>query len=186
MPCFLAWSIVDLVPPPSPLYNAITRDELLSGKLLPTENEYKEIAEQNLLTLKSQQEKSNKHLLALEYVVGYMSSISFLVLIIIALLCELRAGWRIGLILFGLVNFVVGVHFCLKIEKEAEFYECGHCQHKYIPTYKSVFWSMHYGRTRYMKCPKCNKRISSKKHSRTECFYISISSFCFVNLFLTE
>lgn len=141
----------------------ITANELLSGKLLPTENEYKEIAEQNLLTLKSQQEKITKHLLTLEYVVGYTSSITFFVLMIITSFCELAIGWRIGLILFGLINFVVGVHFCLKIEKEAGFYECGRCHHKYIPTYKSVLWSMHYGRTRYMKCPKCNKRSWNKK-----------------------
>lgn len=141
----------------------ITANELLSGKLLPTENEYREIAEQNLLTLKSQQEKSTKHLLTLEYVVGYMSSFSFLVLIFIASLCELWVGWRIGLILLGIVNFVVGIHCCLKIEKEAGFYECGHCHHKYIPTYKSILWSMHYGRTRYMRCPKCNKKSWNKK-----------------------
>lgn len=141
----------------------ITANELLSGKLLPTENEYKEIAEQNLLTLKSQQEKSTKHLLTIEYVVGYMSSISFIVLVFVASLCNLAMGWRIGLILLGVVNFIVGVHFCLKIEKEAGFYECGHCHYKYIPSYKSVLWSMHYGRTRYMKCPKCNKRTWNKK-----------------------
>lgn len=141
----------------------ITANELLSGKLLSTENEYKEIAEQNLLTLKSQQEKNTKHLLTLEYVIGYMSSCSFLALIFIASLCELAIGWRIGIILFGIVYFVVGVHFCLTIEREAGFYECRHCHHKYIPTYKSVLWSMHYGRTRYMKCPKCNKRSWNKK-----------------------
>lgn len=141
----------------------ITANELLSGKLLQSENEYKEVAEQNLLTLKSQQEKSNKHLLTIEYVVGYMASITFLVLIFVASYCDLTLGWRIGLILFGLVNFVVGVHFCLKIEKEAGFYECAHCHHKYIPTYKQVLWSMHMGRTRYMKCPKCEKHSWNKK-----------------------
>lgn len=141
----------------------ITANELLSGKLLPTENEYREIAEQNLLTLKSQQEKSTKHLLTLEYVVGYMSSISLIVLVFVASFCELLTALRIGLIVLGAVNFVIGVLFCLKIEKEAGFYECGHCRHKYIPSYKSILWSMHFGRTRYLKCPKCNKRSWNKK-----------------------
>lgn len=141
----------------------ITANELLSGKLLPTENEYKAIAEQNLLTLKRQQEKSTKHLLMLEYVVGHISSVSFFALIFVASFCELAIGWRIGLILLGLVNFIVGVHFCVKIEKEAGFYECGHCHHRYIPMYESVLWSMHYGRTRYMKCLNATKEVGIKK-----------------------
>lgn len=98
----------------------ITANELLSGKLLTTENEYREIAEQNLLTLKSQQEKSTKHLLTLEYAVGYMSSISLFVLVFIASFCELWTGLRIGLIVLESVNFEIGVHFCLKIEKKQD------------------------------------------------------------------
>ncbi len=141
----------------------ITANELLSGKFLSSENEYKEIAEQNLLMLNSRQEKSNKHLLTLEYVVGYLSSILFFSLVFIASFCELSTGWRIALILFGFVNFVIGVHFCLRIEQLAGYYECKSCHHKYIPTYKQVLGSMHMGRTRYMKCPKCGKRSWSKK-----------------------
>jgi len=141
----------------------ITANELLSGKLLPNENEYKEIAEKNLLILNNRQEKSNKHLLTLEYVVGYMSSILFFSLIFIASFCELLTGWRIALILFGFINFIIGVHFCLKIEQLAGYYECGCCHHKYIPTYAQVLYSMHAGRTRYMKCPKCGRRSWNKK-----------------------
>ena len=32
-----------------------------------------------------------------------------------------------------------------------------------ILTYKSVLFAMHVNRTRYMKCPKCNKRSLQKK-----------------------
>ena len=141
----------------------ITANELLSGKLLLSENEYKKIAEQNIIALKSQQEKSNKHLLTLEFVVGYMSSITFIIMIFIASFCNIATGLRIGLILLGFIDFIIGVHFCLKIETEVGFYQCKNCKYKYIPTYKQVVWSMHYGRTRYMKCPKCNKRSWNKK-----------------------
>lgn len=140
----------------------ITANELLSGKLLSSE-EYKNKAEENLIMLKDSQEKNTKHLLSLEYVVGYMASITFIVMIFVASHIEMSTIWRICLIVFGLLNFVVGIVFALKIEKEAGFYECKHCHHKYIPSYKSVWFSMHYGRTRFMRCPKCNKRSWQKK-----------------------
>ena len=51
----------------------------------------------------------------------------------------------------------------LKIEQTAGYYECKECNHKYVPEYNSVFWAMHVGRTRYMKCPKCGKKSWQKK-----------------------
>lgn len=140
----------------------ISANELLSGKLL-SGDEYRAKAEENLLLLKDGQDKTTKHLLSIEYVLGYMASITFIVLIFVAAYVEMALHWRILLIVFGFINFVVGVMFALKIEKEAGFYVCGHCRHHYIPSYKSVFFSMHMGRTRYMKCPKCGKRSWQKK-----------------------
>lgn len=140
----------------------ISANELLSGKLLSNE-EYKPTAEQNLVELKSRQEQSAKHLLMLENVLGYMCSITFIILIFVASFCEIAVGWRIALILVGFLHLVIGIHFCLRIEKDAGFYECANCHNKYIPTYKQVLFSMHYGRTRYMKCPKCGKKTWNKK-----------------------
>ena len=140
----------------------ISANELLSGKLL-YEDEYKKTAEQNLIELKAQQEKTDKHLLTLEIVLGYMSTLIFLMLIFFSLYSQVQLYWKIIASVFGLFNFIVGVHFCLKIEKEAGLYQCAYCQHKYIPTYKQVLWSIHTGRTRYMKCPKCAKRSWNKK-----------------------
>jgi DNA-directed RNA polymerase subunit RPC12/RpoP len=51
----------------------------------------------------------------------------------------------------------------LKVEQIAGYYECGKCHNKYIPTYKSVNLAPHLGRTRYMKCPKCEKKSWNKK-----------------------
>ena len=49
------------------------------------------------------------------------------------------------------------------IEQTAGYYKCGKCGHCYVPTYGSVLGAMHYGRTRYMKCPECHKRSWQKK-----------------------
>ena len=140
----------------------ITANELLSGRLLSGE-EYKSKAEENLLLLKDSHEKHAKHLLSLEYLVGYMACITFMAMIFIASYVELATHWRVIIIVFGAVNLILGLLFALKIEKEAGFYQCAHCRHCYIPRYKSVLFSMHFGRTRYMKCPKCGKRSWQKK-----------------------
>jgi len=74
------------------------------------------------------------------------------------------ATWfRILLIALGFVNFAVGIHFCLLIEKDVGFYECKHCHHKYVPSYKQILFAMHIGRTRYMKCQKCGRKSWQKK-----------------------
>ena len=140
----------------------ISANELLSGKKLTSE-EYQIQAENNLLTLKSQQEQSHKFLLTLESVLGYMSSITFIILIFVASFVNLPTWVRIILIVIGFIHIVIGIHFCLTIEKDAGYYECQHCHNKYIPTYKQVMFSMHRGRTRYMKCPKCQKKSWQKK-----------------------
>lgn len=140
----------------------ISANELLSGKKL-TNEEYMAEAENNLLLLNSKQEKTTHFLLTLEYVLGYMSSIAFFVLIFVASFVNMATWLRILLIAVGFVNFIFGIHFCLVIEKDAGFYECQHCHSKYIPTYNQILWSMHIGRTRYMKCPKCKKKSWSKK-----------------------
>lgn len=141
----------------------ITANELLSAKVLPTEKEYREKAEQNLIELKSQQEKNAKNLLSLELAIGYLASITFFVLIFVASFCEMSTAWRIALIVVGFLNFCVGIMYCIGIERNAGFYECGQCHHKYVPTYKSVLFSAHMGRTRLMKCPKCGEKSWQKK-----------------------
>ena len=119
----------------------ITANELLAGKRIETNEEYRLKAEENLLELKNEQEKSAKHLLTLEWVLGYISIIVLLSMVFVASFCPLANGWRIGLILFGVLNCFVGVHFCLKIEQLAGFYECAKCKHKYVPKYSHPEYS---------------------------------------------
>ncbi len=140
----------------------ISANELLSGKRL-NDDEYKNQAEENLIRLQGQQEKSHKFLLSTEWVLGTISSISFLIMIFVASFYEIALAWRIVLITFGFLQFLIGITFCLKIEKDVGFYQCAYCQNKYIPSFKQVLFSMHYGRTRFMKCPKCGRRTWNKK-----------------------
>lgn len=140
----------------------ISANELLSGKELSDE-EYKTNAEKNLILLKSRQDKSVKHLLSLECVIGYMTTFTYFLLLLCAIFAVENLAWRITIICLSVLILLVGVIFALRVEQVAGFYECEHCHHKYIPTYHAVLFAMHIGRTRYMKCPKCGKRTWNKK-----------------------
>ena len=140
----------------------ISVNELLSGEVIKMED-YNVKAEQNLLEMKKQKEESDRKMLRLEVVIGYISSITFLVLIFIASYVEMEMWIRVLLIVFGTIIFFIGAHNCLKIEQTAGYYECKECHHKYVPKYSSVLLAQHIGRTRYMKCPKCKQRSWQKK-----------------------
>ena len=140
----------------------ISVNELLSGEVIKMED-YDKKAEENLVEMKKQKEEADKKMLKLEYVIGYLSSITFMILIFVASFIEMETWIRISLIIFSIITFVVGMHYCLKIEQTAGYYECSKCHNKYVPEYKSVFLAMHMGRTRYMKCPKCGERSWNKK-----------------------
>ena len=140
----------------------INVNELLSGEVIKMDN-YNEKAEELLIEMKKQKEEADKKMLQLEWVIGYMSSITFLILVFVASYVEMPKWLSIVLIVFGSISFAVGMGHALRIEQTAGYYECANCHHKYVPEYKSVFWAMHFGRTRYMKCPKCNTRTWNKK-----------------------
>ncbi len=140
----------------------ISVNELLSGEVLE-KNNYDIKAEENLLEMKKQKEESDKRLLSMEIVIGVLISIVFFALILIASLIDMENKLRIILILVGFISFIIMVPFAIRIEQKAGYYECQKCHHKYVPTYKSVLWAMYVNRTRYMKCPNCNKRSWNKK-----------------------
>lgn len=140
----------------------INVNELLSGEKVDKKN-YDEQAEKNLIEFAKIKEESDSQLLSLEIVIGFLGVFIFLVLVFIASFLEMADWLSIVLIVIGLIPFLISVYFALKIEQIAGYYECGECHHKYIPTFGSVLWAMHAGRTRYMKCPKCGKKSWNKK-----------------------
>ena len=116
-----------------------------------------------ILAMKKEQEDSTKRLLSMEIVIGVLISIVFFALIFIASFVEMEDWLRITLIMTGFIPFIIMIPLAIRIEQVAGYYECQKCHHKYIPTYSSVFLSMHFGRTRFMKCPKCGKNSWNKK-----------------------
>ncbi len=140
----------------------ITVNELLCGERLKMDD-YNLKFEENLLAVQKEKEESDRRMLKLEMVIGVISSIAFLVLVFTALFAGLYPIARVALISIGALIFITGVANAIKIEQIAGYYECRECNHKYIPSYNSVLFSTHHGRTRYMKCPHCGKKSWQKK-----------------------
>lgn len=140
----------------------ISVNDLLSGEIIG-KDVYNEKIEQNLYDMIKQKERSDKRLLTMEIVMGVLISIVFFSLVFIASFAEIKSWLRITLIITGFIPFIVMIPFAIRIEQTAGYYECQICHNKYIPKYSSVLWAMHINRTRYMKCPKCNKRSWQKK-----------------------
>lgn len=140
----------------------ISANELLCGKLLSNE-EYKNTADKNIVALKGTNEHLSKLLLISEWFIGIFSVLIILAGAIVASYLDIAEIWRVLIVVGSLLLAIPPIAFAIWIEKDAGFYECGHCHHKYIPTWKAVIWSMHMGRTRKMKCPKCGKKTWNKK-----------------------
>ena len=140
----------------------ISVNDLLCGEVVTMDN-YKEKLEQYMLEMVKQKEESDKKLLRLEILIGIFSMIILLGFTFLASFVEMQAWLRILLIVVGFIVALIGIGFAIGIEQTAGYYECRKCHHKYVPTYNSVLWAMHYGRTRYMKCPECGERSWQKK-----------------------
>ena len=140
----------------------ITVNELLSGERLDMED-YKKMAEENLLQLQKQEELNNKKLLSLEVVIGYTSTICFMALIFAASFAVTSPVWRVVMILTAAAIFTVGMLYCLRLDHDAGYYECPNCGKKYVPSMKAVVMAPHVGRSRRLRCPYCGKRGFHKK-----------------------
>jgi transcriptional regulator with XRE-family HTH domain/DNA-directed RNA polymerase subunit RPC12/RpoP len=140
----------------------ISVNDLLSGEVVTMDNYNKEL-EKNLLEMVKLKEESDKRLLRVEIVMGIIAVLPLIAAAIIASVVpmeEWKAGVLVGL---SLLPLLIATPFALKIEQKAGYYECQKCGHRHIPRYSSVFFAMHSGRTRYMRCPKCKRYSWQKK-----------------------
>ena len=140
----------------------ISVNDLLCGEIVTMANYNKEL-ENNLLEIIKQKEQADKRLLSIEVFIGITAIIVLFALIFVAAFIQMETWLRISLIVFGFILFWAGCFYALRIEQVAGYYECEHCKHRYVPTYKAVNMAMHMGRTRYIRCPQCGKKSWQKK-----------------------
>ncbi len=140
----------------------ISVNDLLCGEVVTVDNYNKEL-ESNLLEMIKQKEENDRRLLRMEIVMGIIAILPLLAAVVIVSVVPMEE-WLGGLIAgLSLIPLLIATPFALKIEQKAGYYECRKCGHKHIPKYGSVFMAMHMGRTRYMRCPKCNQTSWQKK-----------------------
>ena len=141
---------------------SISVNDLFCGEVISMENYNKEL-EKNLIEMTKKKEEADRRLLRLEVVVGFIVIGILLTLDIFAAYLPIADWQRIVLVVIGFIPTFVAVPFMLKIEQVAGYYECRECGHRYVPTFKAVNLAPHMGRTRKMRCPKCQKKSWQKK-----------------------
>ncbi len=140
----------------------INVNELLSGEVIEMK-EHHEKAELQLLEMAREKEKKDRLLLNLEVFIGMLTSVILIACVCIASYINASVPIRIAIIAAGVIPFIIGAGYAVKLEQVAGYYECALCHHKYVPSYKAVLFSVHICRTRKMRCPKCQKKSYQKK-----------------------
>ena len=140
----------------------ITVNELLNGEKIIMENNAQK-NEQLLLDMAKELERKNKTVWRSMWVLMIVSITALIAGLLIAALLIPEGVWRIVAILALCVVFLVPCFYALKLEVSVGAYKCKNCGHEIVPTYTQALNAMHMGTTRYLKCPKCNKRTWCKK-----------------------
>ena len=140
----------------------ITVNELLNGEKISMENNNQK-NEQLLLEMAKELEKKNKTLWSSMWVIMTVSITALIAGLFITTFLIPDGVWQLVAILGICVVFLIPCFYALKLEVSVGAYKCKNCGHEIVPTYTQALNAMHMGTTRYLKCPKCNKRTWCKK-----------------------
>ena len=141
---------------------SISVNELLSGEKIDMENNNQK-NEQLLLDMAKELEKKNKTIWKAMWIIMTVSILGLIGGLAIIALFMPEGPWMFVAILALCVVFLIPCFYALKLEVSVGAYKCKNCGHEIVPTYKEALNAMHMGFTRYLKCPKCNKRTWCKK-----------------------
>ena len=104
-----------------------------------------------------------KSILNVERLILIISLIMFISLVMVITSMPIGETYQTLLIYILTIYLVMLCFLMLRIEQIVGYFECSKCHHKHTPSYLNVLKAMHIGRTRYLKCPKCNKKSWNKK-----------------------
>lgn len=140
----------------------ITVNELLNGERISMENANKQ-NEQVLIDMAKELEKKNKTVWRAMWTILSVSMIALLSGLFIVAFFIPEGAWQIIAIIGICIVFLIPCFYALKLEISVGAYKCKNCGHEIMPTYTQALNALHIGTTRYLKCPKCNKRTYCKK-----------------------
>ena len=119
--------------------------------------------EQLLLDMAKELEKKNKTVWLSMWTILIVSMTALFAGIFVARFFISEEVWQVITVLGLCVIFLPPCFYALKLEVSIGAYKCKNCGHEIVPTYMQALNAMHMGTTRYLKCPKCNKRTWCKK-----------------------
>ena len=140
----------------------INVNDLLCGEMINMENK-NEKHEQLLLDMAKEAEEKNKIIWTSMWVIMGVSMTALFAGIFVSALLIPEGVLQLVTILGICILFLIPCFYALKLEVSVGAYKCKNCGHEIVPTYSEALWAMHRGTTRYLKCPKCNKRTWCKK-----------------------
>ncbi len=140
----------------------ISVNELLSGEKIDMENNNQK-NEQLLLEMAKELEKKSKTIWNAMWIIMTVSIIGLIGGLAIIAFFMPEGPWMLVAILALCVVFLIPCFYALKLEVSVGAYKCKNCGYEIVPTYTQALKAMHRGTTRYLKCPKCNKRTWCKK-----------------------
>ena len=140
----------------------ITVNELLCGERIIMENNQQK-KEQLLLDMAKELEAKNKTIWRNMWIIMTVSMIALLAGVCAVAFFVPEGIWQLVAIIGIVVVFLIPCFYALKLEISVGAYKCKNCGYEIVPTYMQALNAMHRGTTRYLKCPKCNKRTWCKK-----------------------
>ena len=140
----------------------ITVNDLLCGERIIMENNQQK-NEQLLLDMAKELEAKNKTIWRNMWIIMIVSMIALLTGVSAVAFFVPEGVWQLVAIIGIVVVFLIPCFYALKLEVSVGAYKCKNCGYEIVPTYMQALNAMHRGTTRYLKCPKCNKRTWCKK-----------------------
>ncbi len=139
----------------------VSLNELLSGERISDEEKQKN--EKLLLDMANELEYKNKTIWRSMWVIMIVCMFALISGCCISAFLIPEGIWQLVTIIISVIVFLIPCFYALKLEVSVGVYKCKKCGNEIVPTYSQALWAIHNGTTRYLKCPKCNKRTWHKK-----------------------
>ena len=141
----------------------ISVNELLSGERL-SEADYKKKAEENMVNF-IQEKEENRKKFWLTFIVGIISTVSFITLILVVCLYgyAMPLPAKMALVAIGCAIFALGLYVAMEGERTVGYYKCSHCGKTFVPGFRQYLMGARIWTTRRLRCPHCGQKGWCKK-----------------------
>ena len=138
----------------------VSVNELLSGEKINVDTNKNE---QLLLEMAKELEKKNKTIWSSMWIIMSVSIIALIAGLFAVAFFVPEGAWQLVAIIVICVVFLIPCFYAVRLEVSVGAYKCKKCGYEIVPTYSQALNALHFGTTRYLKCPECNKRSWCKK-----------------------